>query len=286
MAEGLSEVALRLLSSYSRHFAWPRLAVPDPQLAAGTIHKGNRPLVTLDQWRLWCFDGAKRRHWQDGRSAKENARAWIDAAPALQPDIAQVLATCCDIGPLRRWCAEPEAIVRIDSFRGPPNIDLLVIAEDDHGPVVIVIEAKADEPFGHELANQRQHARDELARSPRSKAVARIEALLALFGLDIEPPEVQQLQYQLFTATAAALKEAERRSSKRAVLMVHEFVTSRTSSEKRKENAEHLDRFLATALGCPGHLAAGDVAGPIRLPGYPALYVGKARTVVSGTPRS
>ena len=53
--------------------------------AAGTIHKGNRPLTTIDQWRRSCFDGAKRGHWKDERSAKENARAWLDAAPGLQP---------------------------------------------------------------------------------------------------------------------------------------------------------------------------------------------------------
>ena len=180
--------------------------------AVGTIHKGNRPLTTIDQWRLSCFDdGAKRCHWKDGRSAKENASAWLDAAPDLQPDIAQILAACREIGPLRRWCAEPEARITIDSFRGPPNIDLLVVAEDDHGPVVIAIEAKADETFGAELADQYQRA-ERACRNPRSKAIARIEALLDRFALDIEQPHVLQLRYQLLTATAAVLAEANRRS--------------------------------------------------------------------------
>ena len=52
------------------------------------------------------------------------------------------------------------ARITIDRFRGEqPNIDLLLVAEDDHGPVVIAIEAKADETFGNELANQYQRAR-------------------------------------------------------------------------------------------------------------------------------
>ena len=103
--------------------------MPDLPLAAGIIHRGNRPLTSIDQWpRKDC-------HWKDGHSAKENARAWLDAAPGLQPDIARILAACRDIGPVRRWCAEPEARIRIDSFRGePPNIDLLIVAEDDHVP--------------------------------------------------------------------------------------------------------------------------------------------------------
>ena len=253
--------------------------MPDSR-AVGTIHKGNRPLTTIDQWRLSCFDGAKRCHWKDGRSAKENARAWLDAASSLQPDIAQILAACRDIGPLRRWCAEPEARITIDSFRGPPNIDLLVVAEDDHGPVVIAIEAKADETFGDELADRYQRARDERVLKPRSKAVARIEALLDRFALNIEQPHVLQLRYQLLTATAAVLAEANRRSSARAVLIVHEFMTPLTLPERRERNAADLDRFLATALNREGHLAPGEIAGPILVQGAPTLYVGKARTVV------
>ncbi|MYD72462.1 MAG: hypothetical protein F4W89_17210 [Acidobacteria bacterium] len=248
--------------------------------AIGTIHKGNRPLTTLDQWRLACFDGPKRPHWRDGRSAKENARTWLEAAPDLQPDIAKVLAACRDIGPLRRWHAEPEVLIKIDTFRGPPNIDLLVVAEDDHGPIVIAIEAKADECFGEKLAGQYQHAREERIRNSRSNAVARIEALLDRFALDIKRSHVQQLRYQLFTATAAVLAEAQHRSSARAVLIVHEFVTPLTFPEKRERNAADLDRFLATVLDREGHLAPGQVAGPFFVQGAPALYVGKAQTVV------
>ena len=248
--------------------------------AVGTVHKGDRPLTTIDQWHR--FAPPKRDiHWKDGRSAKENARAWIDAAPGLQPDIAQILAACRDIGLLRQWCAEPEARIAIDRFRGEqPNIDLLLVAEDDHGPVVIAIEAKAGETFGNELADQYQRARAARASNPRSKAVARIEALLDRFALDIEQRHVPQLRYQLLTATAAVLAEADRRSSERAVLIVHEFVTPLTLQEERDRNAADLDRFLATALDREGHLAAGDVAGPILVKGTPTLYVGKARTVV------
>ena len=163
--------------------------------AVGTVHKGDRPLTTIDQW--------PRRdiHWKDGYSAKENARAWIDAAPSLQPDIAQILAACRGIGPLRQWRAEPEARVAIDTYPGPPNIDLLLVAEDDYGPVVIAIEAKADETFGQTL-DQRARAAAR-ASKPSSKVVDRIGDLLDRFGLDIKQPHVPQLRYQLLTATAA-----------------------------------------------------------------------------------
>ena len=64
------------------------------------------------------------------------------------------------------------------------------------------------------------------------------------------------------------------------MVIVHEFVTPLTLPERRECNAADLDRFLVTALDREGHLAPGDVAGPILVKGAPTLYVGKARTVV------
>lgn len=249
--------------------------------AVGTVRKGDRLLTTIDEWHR--FAPPKRRiHWKTWRSAKENARAWIAAKPGIQPDIAQVLANCPDVGPVRRWSAEPEARIAIDSFPGEqPNIDLLLVAEDDHGSVVVAIEAKADECFGKLLADQYQDARAAPALNPRSNAVARIEALLERFDVETHQRPMPRLRYQLFTATAAVLAEAERRSSDRAVLIAHEFVTPLTDPGKRERNAADLHRFLAVALDYyPAHLDPGDITGPIPVKAAPTLYVGKARTVI------
>ena len=124
-------------------------------------------------------------HCKDGRSAKESARAWIEAAPGMQPDVFHTLARCPDIGPIRDWPAEPEAKVSIDGYAGePPNIDLLVLADDDRGPLTIAIEAKADETFGYRLPEQHRRAARTLERSPRLKALARIDEFAHRFSLD------------------------------------------------------------------------------------------------------
>lgn len=101
----------------------------------------------------------------------------------------------------------------------------------------------------------------------------------------MERPRVADLRYQLLTAAAAVLAEAERRSSARAIFVVHEFVvhefvTPLTLPERRERNSADLDRFLATAFGGEVHLAPCDVAGPFAVDGGPALYVGKAQTLV------
>ena len=245
----------------------------------GSVCKGNRQLMSVDQWRRLA-PPKRHIHWQDGRSAKESARAWIAAAPHMPPDIERTIAACPDIGLLRRWRAEPEARVPIDTFRGEqPNIDVLLIAEDERGPVVVAIEAKADETFGDQLADRYRSAQAARASNLRSRALDRIEALLDHFHFSLAQPPVPQLRYQLFTVTAAALAEAQRRSSNRALVIVHEFVTSRTRSDLRKRNAADLDSFLSVALDSNTNLGDGEIAGPFPNQGGLSLFLGKTRTL-------
>ena len=112
----------------------------------GVVEKNGQRLSTLEEW----FDVAGPKggdlHWKDGRSAKESAGSWLAAAPALPAEIASTLSSHADIGRFCDWRAEPEAQVSIDDFRGPPNVDVLLVGSDSNGPVVVAVEAKADEP--------------------------------------------------------------------------------------------------------------------------------------------
>ncbi|WP_405285766.1 DUF6946 family protein [Gaopeijia maritima] len=116
-----------------------------------------------------------------------------------------------------------------------------------------------------------------LARSPGSKAATRVrEVTERLVGQT--PDEVGDLYYQLFTAAAAALSEAERAGNTRAVLLIHEFVTDATRDELHTKNAEALDRFAERVSdGKIAGVKAGQIAGPIRRETWgAALYLGKA----------
>ena len=175
----------------------------------GYVRKGNLRLSSIDDWHRLA-PPKREVHWKDGRSAKECARAWIAAAPRMQPDIERTIAACLNVEPLLRWRVEPEARVTIDAFRGEqPNIDMLLVAEDECGPVVVVIEAKADETFGDQIVDRYRSEKAARASNPRSKALDWIEALLDRFLLDLGQPGVPQLRYQLFTAVAAAHASAK-----------------------------------------------------------------------------
>ena len=249
----------------------------------GVVEKNGQRLSTLDAWFELAGPKGGDRHWKDGRSAKESARSWLAAAPALPAEIAATLSSHRDIGTLYDWRAEPEKQVRIDQFPGePPNVDVLLVGADRDGPVVVAVDAKADEPFGRTVRETLKDARLRLERNSRSKGVARIERLLAaLFGTTMDDSDVLELRYQLLTVTAAAMAEAERQSAQRAVVMVHEFATDRTADEKRTSNARDLARFVARFAGRRGRLEPGWLAGPYGVPGEPvveaeiSLYFGK-----------
>jgi len=160
----------------------------------------------------------------------------------------------------------------------------MVHARDAVGSLVIAVEAKADEPFGATLAETSRAASKRKAENPRSKGVDRLEGLVeTVLGVPRdEMTGIDTLRYQLLTATAATVAEAQRQSAGRAVLLIHEFVTEQTSDEKHERNAADLDAFVRhiSGGGIEG-VEAGTVCGPFELPGIGesgsgvGFYVGK-----------
>lgn len=253
------------------------------------IIKDGTQITDLEDWRLRA--GPKSAiQWKDGRSAKECAKAWLVAKGLIPTNIRQIVESHADFGSLLNWKAEPESPVRIDNFRGePPNIDVLLTAEDESGPVVIVIEAKADETFGVRLEQTISKARKRLAVSPNSKGIERIERLTqSIFGSPLDSNQLSQLRYQLLTATGAALAEADRRGAERTVVLVHEFATDQTEAAKRAENAHDLQDFLSVLTGEISRNTQEALIGPISLPGTPIsnhcpmVYFGKVVTTTHG----
>ncbi|MEK9505533.1 hypothetical protein WI523_13315 [Gemmatimonadota bacterium CCK-12] len=241
------------------------------------IEKGGQQIASVEAWLRAAPPKSGEAHWKDGRSAKECAQAWVAALPDLPGEVVELLSSHPDFSPVAEWTAEPEAHVPMDAYRGPPNIDVMVRARDGAGPFVVAVEAKADETFGRTVAERLAQAERYLAGSPGSKAATRVrEVTERLVGQT--PDEVGGLYYQLFTAAAAALSEAERAGNTRAVLLIHEFVTDATKDELHTKNAEALDRFAERVSdGKIAGVEAGQIAGPIRRETWgAALYLGKA----------
>ena len=246
--------------------------------------KAGRILSSLEDWERYAGPKSARQ-WVDGRSAKEVARAWLASGEELPPEISSILANHYRFGPILAWDAEPEAKLRFDMFPGEPrNSDLVVYLEDNFGPYLLAVEAKADEPYGDTVAQTLLAAQARMQENPRSRGLLRVKQLAeVLFGPSSnEGPGLGLLRYQLLTACAGALCEAERRKYARAILLVHEFITPKTIDERHERNAADLNLFVKVLSGGGiTNVDSGDLCGPFNVPGSPIiktqvdLFIGK-----------
>jgi hypothetical protein len=256
------------------------------------ISKAGRLISSLADWERYA--GPKGSiQWVDGRSAKELARVWLDGESQSFPaEVISIIENSDCFGPVISWNAEPEAQLRFDSFAGEPrNSDLAVYAHDSFGPYLLAIEGKADESYGDTIAKTLVAAKRRLQKNPRSNGVRRIEQLVnALFGKDLgDFPEMSLLRYQLLTACAGALAEAERRGFERTIMLVHEFVTTKTQDRFHVRNSEDLSAFVRVLSRQPGLNVMPDVLyGPFNVAGgglfqnKVKLFIGKVSRNIRG----
>ena len=85
----------------------------------------------------------------------------------------------------------------------------------------------------------------------RSRGVRRVEDLVRglLPSRTKGLPHLGVLRYQLLTAAAGTLAYAAMEGASLAVLIVHEFVTDKTSDKRHAKNAEDYNRFLHRFTG-------------------------------------
>ena len=248
------------------------------------ITKGNRTITSLTDWEAYAGPKSKS-HWVDDRSAKEVARAWLAGGEQLPPEVSAALLSHPRFGAALEWQAEPEAKLRFDDFPGEPrNSDLAVHVRDAAGGYLIAIEAKADESYGETIAQTMAAARARLDENPRSNGLNRLQQLQeALLGVPAAlTSSIAGLRYQLLTAAAGALCEAERKSYSRSVLLIQEFVTKKTNDDNHARNAQDLLNFMnALKPGSASEVESGKLYGPFAVPGgrllkvQPEFYIGK-----------
>jgi hypothetical protein len=250
------------------------------------ILKDSQVIRTVDQWHALA-PPKRPDQWVDGRSALECARAWCrDGRPAVPAELADLLASHRDTAGAVIRSVWPEQKVPFDNFPGEPrNADIVAIADHPAGLIAINIEAKADEPFDAPVHEVLRDLVEKIAADERTNGVARIQQL-AVSLLPSPAPNTSQLgdlRYQLLTGLAGAIAFAIGQKARRALFLVHEFITDRTDDAKHDANRRDLEAFMARlTAGRTRSLEPGRLVGPLAIPGgplfttTPSLYVGKA----------
>lgn len=242
------------------------------------IIRGSQEIRTMDEWREAMPARLREKQWKAGRSAMELARAWVGGGSVAIPDeVDRLLQTSPGFSDTTLEEGRPEEETKLDDFRGNTrNADLLLIGKRNGQPILIAVEAKADESFGPTIGDYLE----EKEQVEGSNAPARIRQLSqAVFG--VAPEEIGELRYQLLHAAAATLIAANEHGAARALFLVHEFLNA-TDRRKVEANEADVETFLQR-LGWNGEFGAGRIAGPFNVPGggrVPAdveLFVGKVQ---------
>jgi hypothetical protein len=259
------------------------------------ITKNSHLIGSIEDWFTHAPPRGGTRHWRDGRSAKECARAWYgaDPYPCVPSELQALLNSHPDVAGARVESATPEHRVAFDKLGEPRNSDLVAIASHPRGNVAISVEAKADESFDRIVTAVLRAVARRIANDEHTNHVRRIQdlssALLPPWRAGL--PHLGELHYQLLTGVAGALRYALDERATAAVFVVHEFVHPGLSPEKLATNAACLDRFVARVSdGKVAPLKVGTLVGPLQVPGAPLfgagmappLYIGKARRDLLG----
>jgi hypothetical protein len=148
-----------------------------------------------------------------------------------------------------------EAQSAVDEFSGPRNHDLVAHGELRSGErVVVCVEAKAGESFGATVEQQTAAANRAKAQAEKdgmiSNAPERVKGLIKRFvGYPPAERRVQDMRYQLLTALAGTLSEADDHGAQHAVLMVHDFLTDERPDDKVvREHDRDLHTFVTSVF--------------------------------------
>ncbi|NIA07700.1 MAG: hypothetical protein GWP14_08750 [Actinobacteria bacterium] len=154
-------------------------------------------------------------HWKKSYSAMTTAACWEDAGGELPLEVKETLDTSgqSELAGLKLLAAIPEWEVELPGGMRPSCTDVLALARNDEGFVVLGVEAKVDEPFGPTLGEKRA---DESAGQGE-----RIDYLHTALRLDM--PLRDEIRYQLLHRTVSALRTAQQFHACSAVMLVHSF---------------------------------------------------------------
>jgi len=267
-------------------------------------------VASVVEWRKQWSPQMGLRQWQNGKSAKELAKAWFRTAGRAEvpPGFRSLLESHLATRELVIESVVGEPTIPLDAGRRRHS-DLVLKGNAAEVPMLIHVEAKADEEFAKTCEAAWKTA---LRKEPKSTLPDRMSRLChLLFGtkdfercLENMPASLRQLRYQLLYGVAATILDAARQRISAAVFVVHELLpgnmtkpflrddgTPRPLLKARqiKRNAQDLQLFLATLTRYQvnelsvGHLCDAGEFSPnnsdwlhLTAPASVRLLVGKA----------
>lgn len=154
-------------------------------------------------------------HWKPGHSAMSAAACWEENEPHLPTEILKVFNASGEksLASLQMLAAMPEWQVDLPGGNTPSQTDILAIARNEFGLVILGVEAKVDEPFGLTLGKKKVDASPGML-----ERIAYLE-----HELGCPSPLDDSIRYQLLHRTVSSLLTARDFHADVAVMLVQSF---------------------------------------------------------------
>ncbi|MCE8509904.1 hypothetical protein KBY28_15745 [Ruegeria pomeroyi] len=163
------------------------------------------PSTGVEDWKRFLAN--PETQWQRGYSAMAAALSW-EAAQGLPPEISDLVG-----GSPELLLAIPEHKVALPGGRRDSQCDVFALVRVGDETLAIAVEAKVNEAFGPTIGEGMNNASEG--------KMERLRFICDLLGLSAPPPD--EVRYQLFHRTAAAILEAQRFKTDRAAMIVQSF---------------------------------------------------------------
>ena len=171
------------------------------------------PTASGSDWKRLL--GKPDLHWKPGKSAMSAAASWEAAGNHLPAELDAALGASRDpdLAGLNLLLAVPEWEVELPGGLTTSHSDVLALARNDHGLVVVAVEAKVDEQFGPTLGEKRS--------DPSEGQSNRLTYLHGVLQLDAPLPD--SIRYQLLHRTVSSILTARLFHAHVAVMLVQSF---------------------------------------------------------------
>ena len=181
--------------------------------------------ITIDDgnWES-SWQPKEKKQWKDGRSSKELAK--FASSDTFKSLVSHILKEC-NI-PEQNFVCEPESKNSLGKGfnRGCRNHDLLMVGDRD---CVIGVEAKVDEPFDEKWKDAFDSQKKNYTNEENTRAY-KLRKYLA------KGKNVDDIGYQLFTATRGTIWSAMKEKKRKCIFLVIVF------DGKISHSPNHLDK--------------------------------------------
>lgn len=191
----------------------------------------------LNKWFELCPPQKKEAHWKDYRSAKEMAKFWLDNDN--RNDFQDFIGK--SIPNFTFEYIIPEFESKFDNYPSPRKHDLYI--EEKENKAIITVEGKADESFGNqEFGEYFVEKIKTKIENEKSMALDRVINLyLNYFNSN---GNILNIMYQLSYWYAGSLVDAIKADTDNFIMVLQEFKSNETDSEKINKNHNDFEYFI------------------------------------------